>query len=95
LPLWQNWKFEGWGERIYFCPSSIKEGAEQVYVCKIEKAANGCPCLVVDGIYLPNSYIDFMFLHLYLFNESDSKVISAKIPPQDNPFSGIIHSTTL
>jgi hypothetical protein len=53
----------------HFCPPCIKEGAEQAYMYKIEKAARiifGCPCLVVDEIFVPNSYIDFMFLHVYL-----------------------------
>jgi hypothetical protein len=65
------------GENIFdphFHPSGIDEGAEQVYVYKMERATNitmlqnifGCPYLVVDGISVPNSHVDFMILYVYL-----------------------------
>jgi hypothetical protein len=65
------------GENVFdphFCPSDIDEGAKRVYVYRMERAANitmvqniiGCPYLVVDGIIVPNSYIDFMILYAYL-----------------------------
>ncbi len=63
------------GENVFDphnCPSGIKEGAEQVYVYRAKKAARitmvknilGYPCLVVDGIFVPNSYIYLMYLYV-------------------------------
>jgi hypothetical protein len=59
------------GENVFdphVCPSGIDEEAEPLYMYRMERAANitmlqnifGCPCLVVDGIFVPNSYVDFM-----------------------------------
>ncbi len=50
----------------------MEEGAEQVYVYRTKKAARitmvknilGCPCFVVDWIFVPNSYIYLMYLHV-------------------------------
>ena len=54
------------------CPPGIKGEMEQVYVHKIEKAAKltmvknifTCPCLVVDGICVPNSYVKLLVLYV-------------------------------
>jgi hypothetical protein len=42
----------------------------------MERAANitmvqnifGCPYLVVDGIFVPNSYVEFMIFYVYLIH---------------------------
>ncbi len=57
------------------CPPGIEGETEQVYVHKIEKAAKitmvknffSCPCLVVDGIFVPNSYVKLLVLYVDFF----------------------------
>jgi hypothetical protein len=51
---------------LHNCTSGIKEEVEQVYVYRTEKAARitmvkniiNCPCLVLDGIFVPSSYVN-------------------------------------
>ncbi len=55
---------------IFVLLESKKERSSSAGMYKIEKAAKitmvknifGCPSLVVDVIFVPNSYVDFMFL---------------------------------
>ncbi len=63
------------GEKVFdlhFCPPGIKGGAEQIYVDRSKKTARitmvgdilSCPNLVVDGVFIPDSYIGFVFLYV-------------------------------
>ncbi len=55
---------------LHFCPPSIKGGGEQIYVDRSEKTARitmvgnilSCPNLVVDGIFILDSYVNLVFL---------------------------------
>jgi hypothetical protein len=57
---------------IFVPQASKKEWSKYVY--RMERAANitvvqnifCCPYLVIDGIFVPDSYIDFIILYMYL-----------------------------
>ena len=57
---------------LHFCPPSIKGGAEQIYVDRSKKTARitmvgdilSYPKLVVDGVFIPDSYVCFVFLYV-------------------------------
>ncbi len=60
---------------LHNCPPGIEGETEQVYVHKIKKAAKitmvknifSCLCLVVDGIFIPNSYVKLLVLYVDIF----------------------------
>ncbi len=57
---------------LHFCPPGIKGGAEQIYVDRSKKTARitmvgdilSYPKLVVDGVFIPDSYVCFVFLYV-------------------------------
>jgi hypothetical protein len=57
---------------LHFCPPGIEGGAKQIYMDRSEKTARvtmvgdilGCPNLVVDGVFILDSYIGFVFLYV-------------------------------
>ncbi len=57
---------------LHFCPPGIIGGAEQIYVDRSKKTTRitmvrdilSCPNLVVDGVFIPNSCIGFVFLYV-------------------------------
>jgi hypothetical protein len=57
---------------IHFCPPGIEGGAKQIYGDRSKKTTRitmvgnilSFPHLVVDGIFIPDSYVEFVFLYV-------------------------------
>ena len=67
------------GENVFDphdCPSGIGDGARQVYVYRIEKAARITmvkviiepPCFGLEKIFVPDSYVDLMIFYVCFFS---------------------------